>query len=95
MTRYIVSGPRKAFGYGPGEEFEAEIPEAQERRMIDRGAIRIAPPHGLSALSREELNALAEDAGIEDPEQLPNISAVIEAIEAKHNEPAASGDGEE
>lgn len=39
MTNYKVTGPRDVFGHAPGSQFSADIPEAQERRLIKRGAI--------------------------------------------------------
>jgi hypothetical protein len=37
----------------------------------------------LEALNRDELNEVAEEAGVDDPESLPNKQAVIDAINAE------------
>lgn len=47
----------------------------------------------LSTLSREELNDAAVEAGVEDPEDLPNKQAVIDAINEAHGV-APTGPGE-
>lgn len=44
----------------------------------------------LASKSREDLNKLAAEAGVTDPESLPNKDAVIAAIEA----PEAVGEGQ-
>ena len=36
----------------------------------------------LKGMKRDDLNALAEEQGVENPASLPNIAAVIDAIEA-------------
>jgi len=41
MKSYIVTGTRKVLGNEPGERFEAEIDEAQERRLLDAGLIEL------------------------------------------------------
>jgi hypothetical protein len=40
----------------------------------------------LDALKREDLDKLALELGVEDPDKLPNKGAVIEAIEARRSE---------
>lgn len=40
----------------------------------------------LSEQTRDRLNAIASDLGVEEPDKLPNKDAVIEAIEAKRAE---------
>lgn len=51
----------------------------------------------LSDLTREELNERAEEAGVEDPEDLPNKEAVIDAINEAEgtSDSDAEGDTEE
>jgi hypothetical protein len=39
------------------------------------------PADGFDSMKRDELNALALERGVEDPDKLPNKAAVIEAIE--------------
>ena len=41
MTTYKVTGSRAYMGHQPGEEFEAELTEDQERRAKERGSIRV------------------------------------------------------
>lgn len=40
MTTYRVTGQTAFAGHEPGEEFEAELDPAQERRAIERGSIK-------------------------------------------------------
>jgi hypothetical protein len=40
-TTYKVVGSTYFRGYAPGEEFEAELTEEQERRAKERGSIRV------------------------------------------------------
>lgn len=96
MPRYVVIGSRPQFGHQPGIEFEADLSPERERRAIARGGIRPAENgDGLSGLKREELDALATEAGVKDPEKLGTKAEVIEAIEAATKEPAASGGNQE
>jgi hypothetical protein len=96
MARYIVIGSRPQFGHEPGTEFEADLSSEMEQRAIARNGIRLAENgDGLSGLKREELNALADEAGVADPEKLGTKAEVIEAIEAATKEPAASGGNQE
>lgn len=44
----------------------------------------------LNAFKREDLNALAKEAGVSDPESLDNKDAVIEAIELAKANPSAA-----
>lgn len=37
--RYQVCGPHPVFGHQPGETFDADIPERQERRLTRAGHI--------------------------------------------------------
>lgn len=39
MPKYVVAGPNKVFGYETGTEFEAELTEFDEARLIKGGAI--------------------------------------------------------
>jgi hypothetical protein len=97
LKRYTVTGTRPQFGHQPGTEFEADIPEAQERRLLAKGAIKECASKqeddGLFGLSRIELNRLATEAGVENPYGLPNKGEVIRAIEVA-TEPAIEPDTE-
>jgi hypothetical protein len=48
-----------------------------------QGFERVSETERLSALTRDELNAHAEDAGVADPASYPNKAALIEAIAAQ------------
>lgn len=80
--RYTVHGPHEVHGHKPGETFTADIPAQQEALLIGSGSlVREDPLQALSrALSRDELDALAEDSGVPDPGGLDNKDAVIAAI---------------
>lgn len=82
MTYRVVAG--QVLGYEPGEEFEADISPQQEARLLERGAIELLEGGqkvtDLSALTREEIDARAHEAGVANPEDLPNKQAVIDAI---------------
>lgn len=41
MKEYENISDLDQLGYAPGEVFEADIPEAQEARLVERGAIRV------------------------------------------------------
>jgi hypothetical protein len=41
VTVYKVTGATSFLGHKPGEEFEAELTEQQERRAKERGSIRV------------------------------------------------------
>ena len=84
---YRVIGPRNVFGNGPGSEFEAALTIDQEAALLGVHLERVdeEPTENLSGKKREELDELAAALGIENPDQLPNKDAVIEAIEAAQN----------
>jgi hypothetical protein len=42
MKSYEVLSDQPVLGHAKGETFEADLSEAQERRMIERGSIRLA-----------------------------------------------------
>lgn len=58
----------------------------------DQGFERVSETERLSALTRDELNAHAENAGVADPASYPNKAALIEAIETVA-EPATAPEG--
>lgn len=43
MNTYKVVGDKSVLGHEPGETFQADIPVAQEERLIARGAIEADP----------------------------------------------------
>ena len=107
-TRTYEVGPVRVFDHEPGSTFEADLDPVQEARLIESGALQIAdgsaeprpsdalPPEQLKelkALKRPELNALAEQMGIEDAGDLPNAGAVIDAI-ATHEGGSTEGDSQ-
>lgn len=73
----MLSGGRPA---GRGEPVDADL--EKDRAHFDSGAlVRIEPdPDDLSNLTRDELNARATRAGVENPDALPNKAAVGDAI---------------
>lgn len=38
--RYRVAGPHAVFGHAPNEVFDREIPEEQERLLLESGALK-------------------------------------------------------
>ena len=42
VTRYLVTGNTAYLGHRPGEEFEADLDEAAERRALERGSIEVS-----------------------------------------------------
>jgi hypothetical protein len=76
---YLGTEFDKAFASNPDWELvKAEAstaPAEEERSVVDA-----------SDYSRDELNQLAQEAGIEDPAALDNKAAVAEAINAKRAE---------
>lgn len=41
MTTYKVTGSTSYLGHKPGESFEADLDQEQERRAVARGSIRV------------------------------------------------------
>lgn len=69
------------FGDAPGGSEEANDPQSSDGEKGD----------GLSHLTRDALNDLAKEHGIEDPDKLANKQAVIDAITAEgHTEGEAA-----
>lgn len=42
MAEYEVIGGREVLGHAPGERFSADLPEAQEKRLLANGSLRKA-----------------------------------------------------
>lgn len=80
MGRYRIPDGvnHRVLDHYPGETFEADLDPAQEARLIARG--QLEPTTSLDALSREQLDHLAAQQGVENPSALPNKDAVIAAI---------------
>lgn len=79
---YRNVGTRRVEGSAPGETFEHAYTVGQEQALIEGGHIEPTDQRALSSYGRKELNAMAAQAGVADPEKLPNKEAVIQAIEA-------------
>lgn len=77
--RYRVSAPSRVLGHSPGETFSADIETVQEARLLDSGAL--VREEEIAEQSRDDLDALAQVAGVEGPHKLPNKQAVIDAID--------------
>jgi hypothetical protein len=58
VTAYKVVGPRAVLGHEPGEEFDADLPEAQATQLIRAGHIAEA---GATKLVEDEDNESEED----------------------------------
>lgn len=41
MTSYTVTGTTSYRGFAPGETFDAELTEDEERRAVERGSISV------------------------------------------------------
>jgi hypothetical protein len=98
MAQYVVTGTRTFQGYQPGEVFEADFTEAEEARYKGRSSIADATGTAdtdLTALTRDDLNKVAADAGIESPEGFPKKGDLIEAIEDKKSAGESGGDEKE
>lgn len=53
-TVYKVTGTTAYFGHQPGEEFEADLTEDQERRAKERGSIRVVKRDTTEKSKKEE-----------------------------------------
>jgi hypothetical protein len=75
-------------GHAPGSTFEEEIPDAQEQRLIATGNLALASEAGDPLLdhTRDALDILAVEAGVENPQDLPNKAAVADAIKAANSD---------
>lgn len=94
MSRRNFIGPN-------GARFSLEEPLPRwARRRLERGEFReeAAEAGDLEGLSRAELNARAEAAGVDKPASLPNKQAVIDALREAEKAPpepdSGSGGGE-
>lgn len=79
MKEYENISDRDQLGHAPGEVFEADIPEAQEARLIARGSLR---PTGDTSVTdtttgeeeeeREQRESFLESAGVGDDDNDTN-----------------------
>ncbi len=79
MQRYEVTAPSRVLGHEPGTEFEADIPDAQEKRLLGRGALRRVDT---DAATVDPLPEGVTDLG-DDLFELPD-GAVVEGRDAVH-----------
>lgn len=79
----------------PGVPFTVSDERAEELLTDLSIDVREIVRGGLKALSREELNELAAEHGVSDPEALPNKQAVIDQIEGRESESASGPEQEE
>jgi hypothetical protein len=54
VTVYKVTGSTYFRGYAPGEEFQADLTEEQERRAKERGSIRVVKRQDTKPTKKEE-----------------------------------------
>lgn len=85
MARYKVPDAvnHRILGHYPGETFDADIPAAQEARLIARGQLEAVA--SLASKPREELDEMARALNI-DPAAHPNKPSLIDAIQAATKE---------
>lgn len=77
---------------GKGSPAAPEAPAEEETETTEEdGEGQSAEEVELKSLSRDELNKLAADRGIENPGDLPNKGEVIAAIEKAPEAPAEEG----
>lgn len=79
-TYKVPEGSPSVLGHKAGDTFDADIPAAQEARLIARGQLTLVG--GLDSLSREKLDEMARALSL-NPEQYPNKPSLIEAIQAQ------------
>ncbi len=68
---YEVSGDRPVLGYEPGDTFDAEIPDAQETRLLNRGALRVVGEESSSGDEPAVGSTFSTDLGGDDDDN-PN-----------------------
>lgn len=97
MGQYVVTGARTFQGQEPGTVFEVDFTEAEEARYKARGSIADATGEtrgttDLSALTRDDLNTVAAEAGVENPTSFSSKGDLIAAIEDKKSAGESGGD---
>jgi hypothetical protein len=89
MARYVVTAPSRVLGHPPGGTFHADLDPVQERRLLTSGALELTG--SLDDLTRHELDAVAVEHGIPNPQHLHTKAAVIAAI----NQEKEASDGQD
>jgi hypothetical protein len=96
VETYFVSGSTPFQGHEPGDTFDAELAPELRARAIARGSIKVLGDEDgedeFKSLSRADLNALAVREGVEEPDKLPNMDAVIAAVQAAREGKTDGGD---
>jgi hypothetical protein len=79
---YRVTGDQNFRGYKPGKTFSMNLTPEQEERALGNGQIEPLDVEGdsLESKTREELDSIAETAGVKAPASLENKAAVVQAI---------------
>lgn len=101
--RYKVIGRSPTLGHKPGEEFEAELPQAKENRLVERGSIEVlseatpeapAAETGAEHLTEEEKAAKEAEAKKAEEEAVAKAEAEKKAAEAEARAAANAGSGQ-
>lgn len=93
---YTVTAPSAVLGNEPGTVFDADLDSVQEERLLASGALSVGDTQpSLNDLSRDELNELALEKGVLNPDNLPSKKAVITAIEDAEAEESAEAPAED
>ncbi len=82
MARYRVPDDinHLILGHFPGDTFDADIPAAQEARLVGRG--QLIAEAGLAGRTRGELDEVARGLSL-NPDEYPNKPSLIDAIQAE------------
>jgi len=104
-THEYINADGETRGAFPGTEQDKVYASDPDWTLAGKGSPATETPAGsestgspddngtdIDSLSRDELNALATEKGVENPEELPNKGAVKDAIKATET---PAGDGEE
>lgn len=95
MAKYAVSGPFAFRSHVPGSSFEADPEDLVVVRAVTRGSITVDDRSVFDSLTRDQLDALATDKGVDDPASLPNKDAVKTAIAEAESETSTTDENEE
>lgn len=86
MRRLIYNAPAHHVLQEGGEDVpgggEFAVSNSRAEQLLADRTVSVfeAPDSDLANLKREELDAIAEQAGVESPAELPNKQAVLDAI---------------
>lgn len=94
---YRVIGGNEVFGAKPGSVVDLALTKGREEALLYSGNLERAEEADLDddlhSLKRQDLNEVARERGVEEPEKLPNKKAVVRAIEKVVAEtPAGAGE---